>query len=305
MTVVYYIQVAFMDATIEIVNVLKKCVQLHVLIELTPQGRNTSVVEVEHFPEREGLFKPEEVLSQASYNGLKPYFDGAASVHIVIHPHKTGLSYSTLQTSFKVWKYIRQFRPDIIHFETVSLRAIGMLFFLRSFKNVLLTIHDPVPHSGENSWKISLPRTFFFNMPVKKKFLFYSEFAKQQFEQYYKNHKSNIMVLKMSPYSYLQQLVANEGDSKKHILFFGRLSPYKGIDDLLKAMPEVFSEFPNEKLIIAGKRYYGFDIDDDLLTRYKDNITLIEKHIPNEELATLIQNAKFIVCIKTPRKAAY
>lgn len=296
MTVVYYMQVAFMDATIELVNILKKHVQLHVLIELTPQGRNTSVIEVDNLPEDKTLVKPEQVLSPRSYENLKPYFEGVASVHFVIHPHKTGLSYSTLQASFKVWKYIKQFRPDIIHFETFSLRAIGMLLFLRSFKNVLLTIHDPVPHTGEGTWKISLPRTFFFNMPVKKKYLFYSNFAKAQFEQYYKDHAPNKAVLKMSPYSFLHKLINAEKEEKKYILFFGRLSPYKGIDDLLNAMPEVFREFPGEQLIIAGKRYYGFDIDDALLNRYKNNITLIEKHIPNEELATLIQGAKFIVC---------
>ncbi len=50
--------------------------------------------------------------------------------------------------------------------------------------------------------------------------------------------------------------------TKKHILFFGRLSPYKGIDDLLQAMPDVFNEFPDEKLIIAGKGYPGFEIDE-------------------------------------------
>lgn len=296
MTVVYYMQVAFMDATIELVNILKKHVQLHVLIELTPQGLNTSVIEVEHLPEDKTLVDPEDILTARSYKNLKPYFDGVASVHFVIHPHKTGLSYSTLNASFKVWKYIKQFRPDIIHFETFSLRAIGMLLFLKSFKNVLLTIHDPVPHTGEGTWKISLPRTFFFNMPVKKKYLFYSQFAKQQFEEYYKHQKPNKMVLKMSPYSFLQRLVTPEKYRKQYVLFFGRLSPYKGIDDLLQAMPDVFKEFPDEHLIIAGKRYHGFDIDDDVLTSYKDNITLIEKHIPNEELALLIQQAKFIVC---------
>src|ERR1044071_5457676 len=122
MTVVYYIQVAFMDATIELVKVLKKHVQLHVLIEITPQGRNFGIIEVEHFPEGKTLAKPEEVLTPQSYQNLKPYFEDAASVHFVIHPHKTGLSYSTLQASFKVWKYIKQFRPGIIHFETFSLR---------------------------------------------------------------------------------------------------------------------------------------------------------------------------------------
>ena len=61
-------------------------------------------------------------------------------------------------------------------------------------------------------------------------------------------------------------------------------------------MPEVFREFPDEQLIIAGKRHPGFDINDNFLNTYRNNITLIEKHIPNDELATLIKQAKFIVC---------
>lgn len=296
MTVVYYMQVCFLDITIELINVLKKHVQLHVLIELTPHGRNMTLLDIDRFPEGKTLVKPEELLTKQSYDHLKHYFDGAASVHFVIHPHRTGFSYSTLQASFNVWRYIKQFNPDIIHFETFGLRALGMLPYLPSFQNVCITIHDPVPHSGEDSWKVALPRTFFFNMPVKKKFLFYSQFARKQFEDHYKRRKSQKTVLQMSPYGYLKKLVKEEENAKKHILFFGRLSYYKGIDDLLQAMPEVFREFPNEQLIIAGKRHPGFEINDNFLNTFRNNITLIEKHIPNDELATLIKQAKFIVC---------
>jgi glycosyltransferase involved in cell wall biosynthesis len=296
MTVVYYMQVCFLDVTIELINVLKKHVQLHVLIELTPHGKNMTVLDIDRIPEGKTLVTPEELLTKESYDHLKNYFDGAASVHFVIHPHRTGFSYKTLQASTNVWRYIKQFKPDIIHFETFGLRAFGMLPYLPSFKNVCISIHDPVPHSGEDNWKVALPRTFFFNMPVKKKFLFYSQFARKQFEDHYKKRKSQKAVLQMSPYGYLRNLVTEEETEKKHILFFGRLSQYKGIDDLLQAMPEVFREFPDEQLIIAGKRHPGFDINDNFLNTYKNNIRLIEKHIPNDELATLIKQAKFIVC---------
>lgn len=297
MTVVYYMQVSFLDISIELINVLKKHVQLHVLIELTPHGKNLTVLEIDKFPERKTLVTPEEILTKRCYENLKPYFAGTASVHFVIHPHKTGFSYSTLQASFDTWKYIRQFKPDILHFETFGLRTIGMLFYLKAFKNVCITIHDPVPHTGEDSWKVTLPRTFMFGLPVKKKYLFYSQFAKQQFEAHYKKQGNQKMVLQMSSYSFLKKLVKPEEQvQKKYILFFGRLSPYKGIDDLLKAMPAVFKEFPNERLIIAGKKVHDFDIDDEIVNRYRNNITLLDKHIPNEELAELIQEAKFIVC---------
>lgn len=296
MTVVYYMQVSFLDVAIELVNILKKHVDLHVLIEITPHGKNLTILEVENIPTHKTLVHPSELLTQKSYQYLQSYFKGVASVHFVVHPHRTGFSYTTLQANFRVWKYIKQFKPDVIHFETVGMRVIGMLPFLKAFKNVCITIHDPVPHTGESTWKLTLPRTFFFNMPVKTKFLFYSQFAKTQFEQHYKKIKNPKQVLQMSPYRYLRQLVENTATDKKHILFFGRLSPYKGIDTLLKAMPAVLQEFPNEQLVIAGKKNPGFELDEAIINKYGNNIRLIEKHIPNEELARLIQEAKFIVC---------
>lgn len=296
MTVVYYMQVCFLDVTIELAKVLKNYVDLHVLIEITPHGKNLTILDVENIPEGKTLVRPEEILTEKSNLYLQQYFKGAASVHFVVHPHRTGLSFSTLQNNFRVWNYIKQFKPDIIHFETVGMRAIGMLPFLHRLKNICITIHDPVPHTGENSWKIKLPRVFFFNAPVKKKFLFYSRFAKEQFEQHYKRINRPKQVLKMSPYSFLQHLVKKEPAGKAYILFFGRISPYKGIDKLLEAMPAVLEEFPDERLIIAGKTIPGYTLNEAMLTRCKDNITLIEKHIPNEELAELIQGAKFIVC---------
>ena len=296
MTVVYYMQVAFLDNCIEMVKALKKHVNLHVLIELTPQGKNLTILEIKDFPEGKTLVHPQELLTEKSYKDFQNYFDGVASVHFVIHPHRTGFSYSTLQVSFTAWKYIKKFRPDIMHFETISLRAIGMLPFLRAFKKVCISIHDPVAHSGEETWKMSLPRKFFFNIPVKRRYLFYSNFAKKQFEDYYKWIREPKMVLRLNPYSFLPRLIKDEYEEKKHILFFGRLSPYKGVDDLLKAMPAVLKEFPNERLIIAGKRYFGFAIDEEMVNAHKENITVIDRHIPNEELADLIRGAKFIVC---------
>jgi len=295
MTVVYYVQVCFLDTVIELINVMKKHVDLHVLIEITPHGQNLNILDVEKIPTDKTVVHPSEILSEKSLEHLQSYFKGVASLHFVVHPHRTGLSYSTLQNNFKVWKFIKQFKADVIHFETAGLRAIGLLPFLPRFRKMVISIHDPVPHTGENNWKQVLPRLFFFNAPVKKKLLFYSEFSRKQFEDRYKNDPRPRGVLKMGPMSFLHHFVKEQSD-KKYMLFFGRISPYKGVDILLKAIPAVFEEFPNEQLIIAGKKIPGFSLDEDILNRYKDNITLIEKHIPNEELADLVQGAKFIVC---------
>ena len=57
-------------------------------------------------------------------------------------------------------------------------------------------------------------------------------------------------------------ILKSDYKSKKILLFVGRLVPYKGLDYLISAMPEVVSEFRETKLIIVG--------DGSLMTKLKD-----------------------------------
>lgn len=296
MNVVYYTSTYFLDISVEVINVLKKHVNLHVFIEITPSSKNTTIADVETLPAGKKLVPPAELLSPESLSRLEPYLQGTASAYFVVHEHSSGLSLSTLQASVAVWQYARRFKPDIIHFEGFTLRTMGMLPFLFGYKKVFFTIHDPVPHSGEQSWKISVPYFSMFNIPVNKCFIFYSQFARQQFINHYPKVKSPKILIGLRPYSYYKSLAQPEGVQNKHILFFGRISPYKGADILLKAMPLVLQQFPQEQLIIAGKTVSGYILSDDMPDACKSHITILNRYIPNDELMKLITEAKFVVC---------
>jgi glycosyltransferase involved in cell wall biosynthesis len=296
MTVVYYTSTSFLDLSLDIINVLKQRVNLHVFIEVTSSSKNSTVASIDQFPAGKLLATPAEVLNTESLKALSPYFEGTVSTHFVIHKHRTGFSWSTLQASFAVWKFIKPFKPQIIHFEGYTLRTIGMLPFLFSVKKVFLAIHDPVPHTGESSWKISLPNLLFFKLPFKKYFIFYSEFAHKLFLTNYKHVGGAKLLVKMSPYSYFKQQANTEATHKSHILFFGRISPYKGVEILLQAMPAVFNKFPNEELIIAGKSTKGYVLNESIPQQYINNVRIINRFIADDELTDLISKAKFVVC---------
>jgi glycosyltransferase involved in cell wall biosynthesis len=68
------------------------------------------------------------------------------------------------------------------------------------------------------------------------------------------------------------------------------------VDILLKSMPKVFKQFPHQLLIIAGKTNADYILDDNILQKYERNTLMLNRYIPNEELYTLISNAKFIIC---------
>jgi glycosyltransferase involved in cell wall biosynthesis len=80
-------------------------------------------------------------------------------------------------------------------------------------------------------------------------------------------------------------------EQEKMILFFGRIEPYKGLDNLLDAMPTVFEALPEWKLVIAGSgdiSPYRERIND-------PRIEIINKYIPDEEVARLMQRAGLVV----------
>jgi glycosyltransferase involved in cell wall biosynthesis len=72
----------------------------------------------------------------------------------------------------------------------------------------------------------------------------------------------------------------------KILLFFGYVRKYKGLDLLISALPEAIKLFPELKLLIVGEFY---DDVSTYLTQIeklglKDNIILVNKFVPNEEV---------------------
>ena len=81
------------------------------------------------------------------------------------------------------------------------------------------------------------------------------------------------------------------------LLFFGIVRAYKGLPNLLRALPIVRREVPNIKLVIAGEfwddeRDYRKLIDDlDL----RDAVIIDNRYIPNEEVALYFSAADLLV----------
>lgn len=294
--VVYYTSTYFFDVSLEMINLLKEIVELHVLIEITPSSKNANIINIETLPKGKKMAVPEDLLSPKDYQYFKPYLDGVASVHFVIHHHPTGASISTLRVNKEVKQLFKKLKPDALHFEGFTMRTLPLITYFRSVKKIVLAIHDGALHSGEQNWKSLLPRYLFLNFSSKNKYLFYSKFTCRQFTKQRKIKEENIVLLKMSPFSYFSRLAQTQISAHEYLLFFGRISKYKGVDTLLDAMPDVLQNHPDEKLIIAGKGADDELLKHPVLTTAGENITFINRYIPNNELVSLIKEAKFIIC---------
>lgn len=283
-----------MDTSIEVINILKHVVELHVIIEVRQETKSQTIMDVSNFPVDQDIVPVEKMLNSTNYAKLKPYLDGTASANFVSYS-RPGLA-GNLKTAKVLHRHIKAIHADALHLEALLVRSLLILPSLLSFKKIYLTIHDPLPHVGEKDLKINLTKFIYFHLPKLKGFFFYSEFAKKQFQDHYKIKNKPCWVIKMHPLSYYKKLAVNRNIDKRNLLFFGRLSPYKGVDVLLNSISNVFERFPLTHLVIAGRSINDYKIPQEVLNRYPDKITVLNRHISNEELVRLIGEAKFVIC---------
>lgn len=293
MTACFFTSTYFLDHALEFIQAAKKRTQLHVFIEISEYSKKATVVNVNSLMNLNFIESPENVIGKDEWAYFAPYFEGVKSVNFVVRKNTSIFSIKSIIENRRLGKIIESIKPDVFHFDHVSVSCLSLYPFLKT-KNLVISIHDPVAHTGERNIKQNIVNRLYKRIATS--FLFYSKYSAEIFKANNPHSKTPIYNIKLQPYTFLQHYVDTEEMKSDHILFFGRLSPYKGIDILLEAIPIVLNSFPNEKFIIAGSPSYGYNIDPSYISNYKENITFITKYLPVGEVASLIKSSKFVIC---------
>jgi glycosyltransferase involved in cell wall biosynthesis len=196
--------------------------------------------------------------------------------------------------NFKIIKGFIQFlkkeKYDLIHFNVNTHLILFIKIFLPSVP-IVITIHDPSRHLGEESKLSAILDKFIFNLR-NATYILHSNYSLALFDNINRN-KSKRFMIPFGNHEWLNEFKKEEiQEENNFILFFGRISKYKGIDVLLESFKQVKQEIPEAHLIIAGNGYYWFDY-----TKYinDDSIEIINRYIPNEEIVRLLLQAHIVV----------
>lgn len=194
---------------------------------------------------------------------------------------------------FQLIRRIRRHKADVIHLDNIlGLSECLLYIFIRKS---ILTVHDPFMHSGEYTHLSELKRKIIFHLTPK--LILLNQRQRTAFVNHY--HLRNKLILNnyLGAYNCLNFLAKhypiNSTSLNNYILFFGHISPYKGIDILCKAMVEVHDILPELHCIIAGRGTLNFDY-----SPYK-NLSYIHfenRFIESDELIQLITHSLFVVC---------
>ena len=227
---------------------------------------------------------------------LHACWTGAASAQLAVFGGKNALHPASWQSSLAVIRFIRRLKPDVIHFETTSGRLAWTLPWLRRIAPLVVTVHDPTPHSGEGSLKRRLIRWMTYGQADR--FILHNHAQVRLFCEAQHVREERIEVLPLGPYDVFR-LAANSTSQvidPTMILFLGRLSPYKGLDTLYQAAPLVAERVPGVRFVVAGRPIPGYQPPLPPEMPPGSQINVISQYLPNASLAELYQQASLVVC---------
>jgi glycosyltransferase involved in cell wall biosynthesis len=191
----------------------------------------------------------------------------------------------------EVANYINKNFFDVVHFNGSSGFQSYFHFFLRKIPKVY-TIHDYLPHSGDTSFPRGFVTTLFnrFYTHLNYEFIQHYQFLSEKFSEFYGVNSDRVHTVYCGPFEIYKTFVDGHVKEEKHtVLFFGRISPYKGIEYLMKAAPLVRAHIPDAKFIIAGKGNFQLDVD------RRGGYEIRNYHVSNEELVHLVQRSSVVV----------
>ena len=276
----------FSDVDISFLSHAQKLMDITYFVPIYPNGLKGAAFNIhKQFP-KYGVFKASTIYPELEKftNLIDPnkfYIINSPALRMW-HPKNLWLQFKMM---LKLWSY------DIIHITDFPYYYEWFYYFLR--KKIVLTVHDPIPHSTKacNTFQIKLNRKVGFYM--LRHFIILNKNQERECIKLNKLQNKAIYDSRLGCYDYLNLYKTNSHNTKQHILFFGQIASNKGLDILLPAMQEVHMQYPDAKLIIAGKGDFHFDI-----TPYEDldYIDIQNRFIPDQELANLIQDSVFVVC---------
>ena len=241
-----------------------------------------------------GLITDSSIIDRLIGNRIREYIGSAVKIFIVHTPNRSiarDFNRANLKCVREVSKYIIQQRYEIVHFNGSS----GFQFYFHHFlkgKPKVYTIHDYLPHSGESTVFWRFANTAFNRLHVRMdyEFIQHYRFLAREFSEFYRVRPDRVHTVYCGPLQVYNVFADGKVPEEPHtMLFFGRISRYKGIEYLVRAVSIVRRTIPDVKMIIAGRGNIRFDCRND------GCYEIHNYHIPNEKLVKLINRASFVV----------
>lgn len=175
---------------------------------------------------------------------------GLELIEVPTYENRLGFIFSTLNplNHLRLWQRLRGFAPDV-HYYPMFHNWTYLINMLLPRVPSVFTVHDPVLHTGEKSLIMDILQKASIRQAARIILL-----SKVFIEIMMKDGvpAEKIDVVQHGEFSYEAREYSTADAPGKTILFFGRISAYKGIEVLLDAFTIIKKDVPEARLLIAG-----------------------------------------------------
>lgn len=215
---------------------------------------------------------------------LRPVHMGDTKENSVTNTILLGRSYNFFET-------ILNEKPDVIHFQNAyNIWIAAFLPWLhRRRSKILTTFHDVEPHLGYRRTDKMIARAL--HIKYSHGFIVHGEREKMKLR--YLGVKKACWIIPHGELSFYTRKNGTGIQEEKKVLFFGNISPYKGLTYLLSAWPLVLKEVPDARLVIAGKGDIGRNYEN--IHRMSSSIEVYNEFIPNDFVTELFEKSAIVV----------
>lgn len=269
---------------------------MHLLLEVTPDAWETASFDVPRQGLRPGLVPADPVLRDFFPGAVRAYWREAASFHLVSHRERRSLHPASWAVSRRALRFVEELAPDVLHVDDVDVTPrLPLALPLLRRTPLVLSAHDPEPHSGERGWRKALSRRLAY--PRAAGFVLHNERGREAFCRRHGVHPERVSVVRLGVYDILRAWSAPPPEAPlPTLLFLGRLSPYKGLDVLYRALPRVAEEVPEVRVVVAGRPVPGYTPPAPPRLSGPARVEVVERYVANPELARLMEGAAVVVC---------
>jgi glycosyltransferase involved in cell wall biosynthesis len=222
--------------------------------------------------------------------------DGPPPENLLILRVRHGRSpLAVLRNANAIRRAISAFRPDLVHLqESLWDYLLATLPWLRSYP-LVLTIHDPVLHSGESHLRGLRKRYHLYRWLLRRTCntaIAHGDLLRREVEALLPRLRGRVFAIPHGPLGAISAQ-PDFGWEPGCLLFFGRIQAYKGLAYFIEAVQRLADEGLCVKGLIAGR---GGDLD-----RYRSEIEssglfeIHEGYIPKERVPEVFRRAQVVV----------
>jgi glycosyltransferase involved in cell wall biosynthesis len=192
----------------------------------------------------------------------------------------------------RVARMIREFRPDVIHFQKGHAWFNLVLPLLAREYPVVVSVHDPVHHLGDKSSQRTPQWLMHLGYRSAASLIAHNGVMKREIVETCGIRPERIEVVPLIERGD-DSLATDVGEDGAAVLFFGRIWPYKGLAHLIEAEPLITAAIEDARIVIAGE---GESLEPyRRLMVHPDRFEIHNEFVSVEERARLFRQACVVV----------